>query len=44
MSVGAVAVETNANICNSGHVESEFEVEVDPVDSIDFLEIGGYIA
>ena len=25
------------------HVESEVE-EVDPVDSIDFLEIGGYVA
>ena len=27
----------------SGHVESEVE-EVDPVDSIDFLEISGYVA
>ena len=43
VSVGAVAVETNANICKSGHVKSEGE-EVDPVDSIDFLEIGGYVA
>ena len=43
VSVGAVAVETNANICMSGHVESEVE-EVDPVDSIDFLEIGGCVA
>ena len=43
VSVGAVAVETNANICKNEHVESEVE-EVDPVDSIDFLEIGGYVA
>ena len=43
VSVGAVAVETNADICKSGHVESEVE-EVDPVDSIDFLEIAGYVA
>ena len=40
--VGAVAVKVNANICENEHVESE--VEVDPVDSIDFLEIGGYVA
>ena len=39
-SIGAVAVEMNANICKRG---SEVE-EVDPVDSIDFLEIGGYVA
>ena len=39
VSVGAVAVEVNAN----GHVESEVD-EIDPVDSIDFLEIGGYVA
>ena len=43
VSVGAVAVETNANICKSKHVESEVE-EVDPVNGIDFLEIGGYVA
>ena len=43
VSVGAVAVETNTNICKSGHVKSEVE-EVDPVDSIDFLKIGGYVA
>ena len=42
VSIGAVAAETNTNICKSGHVESEVE-EVDPVDSIDFLEIGGYV-
>ena len=41
--VGAVGVEVNANVSKSGHVESEVE-EVDPVDSIDFLEIGGYVA
>ena len=39
MSVGAVAVEVN----DSEHVESEVD-EVEPVDSIDFLEIGGYVA
>ena len=39
LSVGAVAVKVNAN----EHVGSE-EDEVDPVDSIDFLEIGGYVA
>ena len=33
----------NANICKSGHVKSKVE-EVDPVDGIDFLEIGGYVA
>ena len=43
MSIGAVAVETNANICKSRHVESEVE-EVDPVESTNFLEIGGYVA
>ena len=37
--VRAVAVEVNV----SGHVESE-EEEVDPVESTDFLEIGGYVA
>ena len=41
--VKAVAVETNANICKNKHVKSEVE-EVDPVDNIDFLEIGGYVA
>ena len=41
--VGAVAVETNANICKNKHVKSEVE-EVDLVDNIDFLEIGGYVA
>ena len=40
--VGAVAVKVSANICENKHVESE--AEVDPVDSIDFLEIGGYVA
>ena len=39
VSVGAVAVEVNAN----EHVKSEVD-EVDPVDNIDFLEIGGYAA
>ena len=39
VSVGAVAVVVHAN----EHVKSEVE-EVDPVDSIDFLEIGGYVA
>ena len=43
MSVGAVAVETNANICKSRHVESEVDEDV-PVENIDFLEIGGYVA
>ena len=43
VSVGAVAAETNANICKSGRVESDVG-EVDPVESIDFLEIGGYVA
>ena len=37
--VGAVAVETNA----IEHVESGVE-EVDPLEGIDFLEIGGYVA
>ena len=41
--VGAVALGVNANICENEHVESEVE-EVDPVDNIDFLEIGGYVA
>ena len=41
--VGAVAVEMNANICSNEHVESEV-AEADPVESIDFLEIGGYVA
>ena len=39
MSVGAVAVEVNAD----EQVESEVD-EVDLVESIDFLEIGGYVA
>ena len=39
--VGAVALGVNANICENEHVESK--VEVDPVDNIDFLEIGGYV-
>ena len=43
MPVGAVALGVNANICENEHVKSEVE-EVDPVDSIDFLEIGGYVA
>ena len=42
-SVGAVAFETNANICKQEHAESEIE-EVDPAENIDFLEIGGYVA
>ena len=41
--VGAVAVEVNAGISKNGHVKSEAE-EVDPVDGVDFLEIGGYVA
>ena len=41
--VGAVAVEVNADISKSGLVKSEAE-EVDPVDGVDFLEIGGYVA
>ena len=40
VSVGAVAVEVNAN----EHVKSEVEDEVYPVDNIDFLEIDGYVA
>ena len=40
MPVGAVAAEVNANICENKHVKSEVE-EVDPVEGIDFLEIGG---
>ena len=43
MSAGAVAVETDANICKNERVKSEVD-EVDPVDGIDFLEIGGYVA
>ena len=39
VSVGAVAIEVNDN----KHVESEVD-EADPVESIDFLEIGGYVA
>ena len=39
VSVGAVAVEVSSN----EHVESKVN-EVDPVESIDFLEIGGYVA
>ena len=42
-SVGAVAFETNSNICKHEHAESEI-VEVDPAENIDFLEIGGYVA
>ena len=41
--VGAVALEVNANICENEHVESEVG-EVDPVDRIDSLEIGSYVA
>ena len=41
--VGAVAVEVNADISKSGLAKSEAE-EVDPVDGVDFLEIGGYVA
>ena len=43
VSVGAVAIETDANICKNEHVESEIG-GVDPVESIDFLEIGGSVA
>ena len=43
MSVGAVAVEAKANICKSRHAKSEVEKEVDPMDGIDFLQIGGYV-
>ena len=39
VSVGAVTVEVNDN----EHGESNVD-EVDPVDSIDFLEVGGYVA
>ena len=42
-SVGAVAFETNSNICKHEHAESEIG-EVDPAENIDFLEIGGYVA
>ena len=41
--VGAVSLEVNSNICENEHVESEVE-GADPVDSIDFLDIGGYVA
>ena len=43
MSVGAVAVEVNATSSMNKHVKSKVE-EVDLVESIDFLEIGGYAA
>ena len=43
VSIGAVAVEVNANSCENEHVESGVE-EVDPVEGTDFLEIGGYVA
>ena len=43
VSVGAVALEEHTNICENKHAEREVE-EVDPVDNIDFLEIGGYVA
>ena len=43
VSVGAVALGVNANSCENEHVERKVE-EVDPADSIDFLEIGGYDA
>ena len=39
MSVGAVAFEA---VNTNQHVESEVD-KVDPVESIDFLEIGGYV-
>ena len=42
--LGAVAVGVDANFCENDVVESELEEEVDPVDGIDFLEIGGYVA
>ena len=41
--VGTVAVEVSADISKSGLVKSEAE-EVDPVDGVGFLEIGGYVA
>ena len=44
MPVEAVTLEVNANICENEHVKSDVEEEVDPVESIDFLEIGGYVA
>ena len=34
----------NANICDNEHVKNEVEDEFDPVDDIDFLEIGVYVA
>ena len=40
--VGAVAVKVNATSSKNKDVKSEVD-EVDPEDSIDFLEIGGYI-
>ena len=43
MPVGAVALVVNGNICEKEHVKSEVE-DVDPVDGIDYLEIGGYVA
>jgi len=43
VSAGAAALETNANICKNEHVQSEVE-EFDSMESIDFLEIGGYVA
>ena len=41
--IGAVAVEVNATSSKNENVKSEVD-EVDPVESTDFLEIGGYVA
>ena len=40
--VGAVCVEVNTTNSKNEHVKGE--VEVDPVDYVNFLEIGGYVA
>ena len=39
---GAVAVEVDANLCENDVVEGE--LGVDPVDDVNFMEIGGYVA
>ena len=41
--VGAVAVEENITNRKNDDVKSELEI-VDPVEDVDFLEIGGYVA
>ena len=41
--VGAVCVEVNTTSSKNEHVKGEVE-EVDPVDDVNFLEIGGYVA